>query len=87
MDPFAEHDDAVLNDALSSAGLHTLSPPQAATDTSLNVALSSSGTQSLTSLDSNVSSRVTLDTRVEAGGANFSLGQRYAVTTWESDTS
>ncbi len=51
LDPFSEHDDAVLNDALRSAGLFEL---QIEGD----------------------SDAITLESEVQAGGSNFSQGQR-----------
>lgn len=74
LDLFSEYDDATLNDALRSAGLYTLSASRGESSTDLTEASVSNDRESVTS---KVGSKVTLDTRVEAGGANFSLGQRY----------
>jgi ABC-type multidrug transport system fused ATPase/permease subunit len=51
LDPFGEHDDATLNDALRSAGLFRLQ-------------------------NEGDPAAITLDSDVDAGGANFSHGQR-----------
>ncbi|KAE9403384.1 hypothetical protein BT96DRAFT_990242 [Gymnopus androsaceus JB14] len=55
LDPFEEHDDFTLNDALKSAGLQALQEDMPEKD------------------------RITLDTLVSSGGANFSLGQRQII--------
>lgn len=80
LDPFSDHDDTVLNDALRSAGLHALSVSRGTSATELTDQSLSGGTQSAVSSETQVGSKVTLDTQVEAGGANFSLGQRYSVS-------
>lgn len=77
MDPFSEYDDAVLNDALRSAGLYALSASRAASTSDLTDQPVSGDAVSVTSNEQTTGSKVTLDTQVEAGGANFSLGQRY----------
>lgn len=54
LDPFAEHDDAELNDALRAAGLYNVQSEEE-------------------------EGRITLDTAVSGGGANFSVGQRQII--------
>ncbi|WVO13290.1 hypothetical protein L204_100903 [Cryptococcus depauperatus] len=59
LDPFGEHDDAELNDALQSSGLGAIRQ--------------SSGSGTITP------QRLSLDTRITAGGGNLSQGQRQLV--------
>ena len=80
LDPFSEHDDAALNDALRSAGFYALSTSSAASTTEPASHSVSEDAVSVTSGERATSSKVTLDTQVEAGGANFSLGQRYTLS-------
>lgn len=54
LDPFEQADDAVLNDALRSAGLFSLQ-------------------------DESGEARITLDTKIAAGGGNLSVGQRQII--------
>ena len=76
LDPFSKHDDATLYSALRSAGLYNLS-------SSREVSTSGLATSASTILAPGTdqaherSNDVTLDTFIEAGGSNFSLGQRY----------
>lgn len=75
LDPFIQHDDAVLNDALRSAGLFRISNND---DTpSANTTTSTSSVESVSIRSVERSQNVNLDTYIEAGGSNFSLGQRY----------
>ena len=78
LDPFSEYDEATLNGALRAAGLHSL--PESHFTYLDNVSITSD-TKSSTSSHTKVALdfQVTLDTKVEAGGANFSLGQRYVI--------
>ncbi|EIN07962.1 P-loop containing nucleoside triphosphate hydrolase protein [Punctularia strigosozonata HHB-11173 SS5] len=55
LDPFGEHDDAALNDALRSAGLERLQK------------------------EGDAAAAITLDSEVDAGGSNFSHGQRQII--------
>lgn len=73
LDPFSEYDEATLNGALRAAGLHSL------TDSYMDDVSILSDTESTSSSHTKVTVgfQVTLDSEVEAGGANFSLGQRY----------
>lgn len=69
LDPFAQRDDATLHNALRSAGMWDVAQTQAQAHT--------------VGVDGQPDSEglvVTLDTHVESGGANFSLGQRYEKT-------
>ncbi|KZT36412.1 P-loop containing nucleoside triphosphate hydrolase protein [Sistotremastrum suecicum HHB10207 ss-3] len=81
LDPFNEHDDATLNDALRAAGLHR-------TQGSVNVhdgMDGPSGTSNVTLLaaidesEEATEGRIGLDTEVASGGSNFSQGQRQIV--------
>ena len=78
LDPFSQHDDAALYSVLCSAGLYSLSSSNNASSsnltasTSMTLALSGDQPQER-------SNNITLDTYVEAGGSNFSLGQRYHI--------
>jgi ABC-type multidrug transport system fused ATPase/permease subunit len=54
LDPFREHDDAILNGALRSAGLYELQTEGA-------------------------EGEINLDSEVQAGGSNFSQGQRQII--------
>ncbi|KZS96501.1 P-loop containing nucleoside triphosphate hydrolase protein [Sistotremastrum niveocremeum HHB9708] len=81
LDPFNEHDDATLNDALRAAGLHR-------TQGSVNVhdgMDGPSGTSNVTlsaAVDEGeeaTEGRIGLDTEVASGGSNFSQGQRQIV--------
>lgn len=77
IDPFSQYDDATLNDALRSAGLYDLSPSRVASSADLPATVDDSDTlenESIRSGPKNIN--ITLDTQIEAGGANFSLGQR-----------
>lgn len=74
IDPFSQYDDATLNDALRSAGLYDLSSSRAASSTDLPAAIDGSGNEWIHSRPKNIN--ITLDTQIEAGGSNFSLGQR-----------
>lgn len=65
LDPFGEHDDAVLNEALHAAQLHEVGQSQSTED--------QSGGQG------GSKSNVGLDTTVEKGGTNFSMGQRQII--------
>lgn len=77
IDPFSQHDDATLNDALRSAGLYDLSSSRAASTSDLSATAEGSDGQESESIRSGPRNiTITLDTQIEAGGANFSLGQR-----------
>ncbi|TDL20540.1 P-loop containing nucleoside triphosphate hydrolase protein [Rickenella mellea] len=69
LDPFKQYDDATLNDALRSAGLFQLQDERKPA-----VAGSSSA-----AADAEEGSALGLDTQVDAGGSNFSLGQRQII--------
>ncbi|TDL15052.1 P-loop containing nucleoside triphosphate hydrolase protein [Rickenella mellea] len=70
LDLFGQYDDATLNDALRSAGLFQLQnermPAQA-------------GSSEANTEAEDLSNAIGLDTRVDAGGSNFSLGQRQII--------
>ncbi|TDL20550.1 P-loop containing nucleoside triphosphate hydrolase protein [Rickenella mellea] len=68
LDPFGQYDDSTLNDALRSAGLFQLQEQRKV------------GTSQTAAADSDEgSATIGLDTQVDAGGANFSLGQRQII--------
>ena len=74
LDPFEQHDDAVLNDALRAAGLFDLQEE--------NEETSANTEEDSTSLASTVisnSHKITLDSEVHGGGSNFSVGQRQII--------
>ena len=63
LDPFGAHDDAELNDALRSAGLFNVHAPKAPEHEG----------------EDGAQHKIGLDTDVESGGSNFSLGQRQII--------
>jgi ABC-type multidrug transport system fused ATPase/permease subunit len=65
LDPFGSHDDAELNDALRSAGLF---------NEHLKSVQQPDGTDG-----EGHQTKIGLDTEVESGGSNFSLGQRQII--------
>ena len=67
LDPFSEHDDATLNDALRSAGW--FSQHEAMEGTSGGTSASPSKSQH----------RLSLDGVISSGGANLSVGQRQII--------
>ncbi|KLO18945.1 P-loop containing nucleoside triphosphate hydrolase protein [Schizopora paradoxa] len=86
LDPFGQHDDAELNGALRAAGLFDLHVDSEGT------VIAEAGPSTSTSEDSNTvpadiavegiarrGDKIGLDTKVESGGTNFSLGQRQIV--------
>ena len=76
LDPFSKHDDTTLYSALRSAGLYNLSSSREVSTSGLAASTSTilaPGTDRAHERPNDV----TLDTFVEAGGSNFSLGQRY----------
>ncbi len=83
LDPFDEHDDATLNGALQTAGLYEA--PDKQDGTALDgegKAGSSSDTASVASSAApakEAKKKIGLDTTVESGGTNFSLGQRQII--------
>lgn len=81
LDPFSEHEEATLNDALRAAGLHSLADSRPTFPANVDEVSLSSDTESFSSSHTQVSIDflVTLDTKVEAGGANFSVGQRSVI--------
>ena len=70
LDPFGEHDDAFLNHALNASQLHDVKDLNVGEDQSSQIE-NSEGTRK--------SKNITLDTLVEAGGTNFSMGQRQII--------
>ncbi len=70
LDPFGDHDDATLNETLRSAGLFDLDAAQSAADTQSDIP---SSTQEATVT-------IGLDTAIESGGKNLSLGQRQIIS-------
>lgn len=85
LDPFGQHDDALLNDALRSAGLYRMkefadSSAEAAHEAETSL-LTNYGTSKTTGEAgaTNEEEKIGLDTMVESGGTNFSLGQRQII--------
>lgn len=76
LDPFSQYDDATLNSALQSAGLWDLSSCRVTSSTDLSASLSSTTLDNESHHRQGSTENVTLDTNIEAGGLNFSLGQR-----------
>ncbi|TDL21471.1 P-loop containing nucleoside triphosphate hydrolase protein [Rickenella mellea] len=70
LDPFGQYDDSTLNDALQSAGLFQLQD--------LRKGPVSDGSD-MTPASEEGRAAVGLDTQVDAGGTNFSLGQRQII--------
>lgn len=69
LDPFGEYDDATLNEALRSAGLFDIGEQDSVVDTPSDDAV--------TMQDGAVT--IGLDTNIESGGTNVSLGQRQII--------
>lgn len=91
LDPFGQRDDAELNAALHAAGLFDLqvdhegivvgankSQAQAGSSTSTLVSMPLSADTELGG-GSRKDAKIGLDTKVESGGTNFSLGQRQII--------
>ena len=80
LDPFNMYDDAVLNDALKSAGLWDLQKRVTGSGEEPSQAESSTKKAPDTEESSDAQAGVlTLDSAVDSGGTNFSLGQRQIV--------
>lgn len=80
LDPFGQHDDALLNDALRSAGFFSVK--ELSVKDSKDALPESEGTASKTTAGTEANSeeiKIGLDTMVENGGKNFSLGQRQII--------
>ena len=76
MDPFEQHDDALLNDALRVAGLFDIRDSNA----NSNETAEQNGAEATENQgESQAQSKIGLDTMVESGGTNFSLGQRQII--------
>ncbi|KAI5122638.1 hypothetical protein M0805_008723 [Coniferiporia weirii] len=87
LDPFEHYDDALLNDALRAAGFFNMKevdadPPendQPKQSTSEGVPSSTGPEESAADTQTNANAKIGLDTMVESGGTNFSLGQRQII--------
>lgn len=86
LDPFGQHDDALLNDALRSAGLYRMKEfvegSAEAVHEAENSLLAKNGSTSKPGNEPASGSeevQIGLDTVVESGGTNFSLGQRQII--------
>ncbi|TRM56279.1 P-loop containing nucleoside triphosphate hydrolase protein [Schizophyllum amplum] len=66
LDPFGEHDDAALNDALRAAGLFALQEDAENKTTAKSV-------------NKTTAAKLTLDTHIASGGSSLSVGQRQIV--------
>lgn len=69
LDPFGDHDDASLNEALRSAGVYDINERQSPASHHSDEATSTYGGHTV----------VGLDTSIESGGKNLSLGQRQII--------
>ncbi|EJC97739.1 P-loop containing nucleoside triphosphate hydrolase protein [Fomitiporia mediterranea MF3/22] len=76
LDPFGQHDDATLYDALNAAGFFNIKD-LASQKPSSDPVNDMTGEQCVDG--SEPSAKIGLDTRVESGGTNFSLGQRQII--------
>lgn len=83
LDPFSQHDDALLNDALRSAGLYRMkefTDSSAETVHDAESSLLANNSKTVAEPEpSNEEVEIGLDTMVESGGTNFSLGQRQII--------
>ncbi|KAJ7173895.1 hypothetical protein C8R43DRAFT_1094036 [Mycena crocata] len=82
LDPFGDHDDATCMDALFRVRMISDSASASrdhSTSVSPNSTRPASIIDSATEVDVDVKTSVSLDTRVSAGGANFSQGQRQLI--------
>ena len=69
MDPFGEHDDAFLNHALNASQLHSVK----------DLRVSGPQVEEAEEHGSQSGMKINLDTMVESGGTNFSMGQRQII--------
>lgn len=76
LDPFGQHGDAMLNDALSASGLFSIKD-MATSQPPANGEHGNSAAQS--GDEAEQTAKIGLDTMVESGGTNFSLGQRQII--------
>ncbi len=78
LDPFNQHDDAALNVALQAAGLYDAHFKE---DENVQIGDREAGSSSDAArhASSVPAKKIGLDTNVESGGANFSLGQRQII--------
>ena len=84
LDPLQLHDDATLYDALNSSGFYSikdLETKQGESSTSTTHATHDAPAEGSTEhrIEHESESKVDLDTMVESGGTNFSLGQRQII--------
>lgn len=76
LDPFGQHDDATLNGALSASGFFNIKD-MATNKQPANGEHSNTAAQNGSEAEQNT--KIGLDTMVESGGTNFSLGQRQII--------
>lgn len=76
LDPFGQHDDATLNDALSASGFFSIKD-MVTSQQPANGKHSNSAARN--SSEAEQTTKIGLDTMVESGGTNFSLGQRQII--------
>ena len=74
LDPLDEYDDAALHDALQAAGLYKTNDVQERATMSRGPGVVNESPD-----EDQATTKIGLDTHVEAGGTNFSLGQRQII--------
>ena len=79
LDPFNMYDDAVLNDALKSAGLWDLQKRVTGSEEHAQAESSARKAPDAEESSDAQAGVLTLDSAVDSGGTNFSLGQRQIV--------
>lgn len=78
LDPFGQHDDAMLYDALNASGFFSIK--DLATNPQPSGSEDANGSSEVQNgAGSDKSGKIGLDTMVESGGTNFSLGQRQII--------
>lgn len=79
LDPFGRHEDVELNNALRVAGLFDIRDTIAAPNEFDDVWGRTSGGPTIAQGEGEIRSKISLDTTVESGGSNFSVGQRQII--------
>ena len=79
LDPFEQYDDASLNDALRVAGLFDIRDTITTSKTTVEGVACATEEAGASDIDDHKQTKISLDTMVESGGSNFSLGQRQII--------